>query len=93
MKGRYREAKIIILDMRRFNGSTNHDRDIHFTEEQQYHPQDARDEEQSSLLEPDLNASQISAKSVFAESNFKWNVLRMTIMWCSVSFATYLLHF
>ena len=93
MKGRYREAKIIITDMRRFNGSTNHDKDIHFIEEQQYHAHESRDEEQSSFLEPHLNESQVSAKSVFAESNFKWNVLRMTIMWCSVSFATYLLHF
>ena len=89
MKGRYREAKAIILNMRKFNGSINHNNDINFTEERT--SGEILDDE--SPLEPDQNESAISANSEFAQTNFQWNIIRMTIMWCSVSFATYLLHF
>jgi hypothetical protein len=57
MKGRYNEAKIIILNMRKFNGSTNHDSQINFTEEKAYLEEEAKDEELDSLIEPYLNES------------------------------------
>jgi hypothetical protein len=86
MKGKFEESRKIIISMEKFNGIKTPQPFVFDTEIPQ------RDSEESEpLVEKSFNSIVESEK--MSNSEFHWNIFRMTIMWSCVSFCTYLLHF
>lgn len=86
MNGSFEESRQIINRMCKFNGIKTQHRFLFDTEAT------LRETEESEPLVANTSSHSVEVQKM-SNSEFKWNILRMTIMWSAVSFCTYLLHF